>query len=61
MIGKIFICKSLSSHTRSPTKRAPRLRFAARGELPDAGNGKRQCALAGRCSLEARSPDLRTS
>ena len=27
---------------------------------PDAGDAERQCALAGRCSLEARSPDLRT-
>ena len=28
---------------------------------PDAGDAERQCALAGRCSLEARSPELRTS
>ncbi|MBE0672533.1 MAG: hypothetical protein IH588_18300 [Anaerolineales bacterium] len=28
---------------------------------PDAGDGKRQCACSGRCSLEAHSPDLRTS
>jgi hypothetical protein len=28
---------------------------------PDAGDGKRQCACSGRCSLEARSPDLRQS
>ncbi|MBE0672530.1 MAG: hypothetical protein IH588_18285 [Anaerolineales bacterium] len=28
---------------------------------PDAGDGKRQCACSGRCSLEAHSPDLRQS
>jgi hypothetical protein len=43
------------------TQRAPRLRFATRGELPDAGDGKRQCACSGRCSLEAHSPNLRQS
>jgi hypothetical protein len=43
------------SNTTLPYPTTP----SSRGERPDAGDDKRQCACSGRCSLEARSPDLR--
>ena len=50
---KIKPTDEMHSDNRARYKSRPTMRAL------DAGDAKRQCALAGRCSLEARSPDLR--